>query len=273
MTTATNKAPLKLLPLPFEEAIAHSLKRGITLPEIYYGKMQGIERAEAFSVAGIAALDQLQQTLDSLTGALAEGVTFKTWKEEILKAPDVLDLPAHRLDNIFRTNIQGAYARGHCVHIERNKERRPFLMYSAINDGRTRPHHMAMNGHVAPIDDPIWQTWTAPCGYRCRCTVISLTEEQAAQRMEQDRKRLDRDNVAAMDRAKAIAGGPDQGWDYSPCSATTTKPEGIAPHTEPGIVEAIRKKRHPSLTQHAEALLAAFLAMLGSAADEEGDQK
>lgn len=224
--------PLAIKPVPFVEAIAHSAKRGVVLPDVYYGKLQGIERSLAFSVAGMAKLDQLQQVIDSLTRALAEGATFERWKGEFLKAPDALALPKHRLDNIFRTNIQGAYARGRCVHIEKNKTKRPYLRYSAINDARVRPHHLAMHGHVAKVDDPIWKTWMPPCGYRCRCTVISMTEQQAKVFAERDANRLKNDPDAAIARATAIAQGPDKGWDYSPCE-----------NPEASTIAAAKKKR------------------------------
>lgn len=246
----TKPAPLSIGVVPFEQAIESARARRVTLPETYYGVLQGIERAEAFSVAGIAALDQLQQTLDSLTRAMQEGETFGDWKLRMLKAPDVLALPKHRLDNIFRTNIQGAYARGRCVHIERNKHTRPFLMYSAINDDRTRPAHHAMNGHVAKVGDNVWKTWTPPCGYRCRCTVISLTEEQAKGKQAADKARLDADPEAAMARAQAVAGGPDKGWDYSPCE-----------HMDEGTTRAASEKRR----RYSEALKAQLDATMKQA--------
>lgn len=199
------------------EAIASAQGRGVVLPDIYYGQLQGIERAEAFSVAGIAKIDQLQQTLDSLTEALDQGMSFDQWKTQALKAPDVLALPNHRLDNIFRTNLQGAYARGKCAHIEANRDTRPFLMYSAINDARTRPAHAAMSGHTAPIDDPVWKRWTPPCGYRCRCTVISLSKAQGEARRNKDNQALLNNPDRAQARSAAIDGGPDEGWGYSPC--------------------------------------------------------
>jgi len=52
-------------------------------------------------------------------------------------------------------------------------------MYDAINDRRTRPAHAAMDGYIAPHDDPIWNTWYPLNGYRCRCSVIALSERQA----------------------------------------------------------------------------------------------
>ncbi len=102
---------------------------------------------------------------------------------------------------MFRTNIQGWYAAGRCrAHLD-NRAARPYLMYSAVNDSRTRPAHAAMKGFIAHIDDPIWKQWTAPCGFNCRCTNISLTEDQAKRR--------------GLKPFPGVA--PDPGWDYSPC--------------------------------------------------------
>jgi SPP1 gp7 family putative phage head morphogenesis protein len=214
------------------DAIIASANRGVVLPDVYYGKMHGIERAEAFSIAGIAKLDQLQLAINSLTTAIHGGMSFEQWKREALKAEDVAALPAHRLDNIFRTNIQGAYARGKCVHIANNQDARPFLMYTAINDSRTRPAHAAMSGHVAKADDPIWKAWMPPCGYRCRCTVISLSPTQAEKRKTKDDERLAKDADAAQAREAARQGGPDEGWDYSPCE-----------NPDPTVQQAINQRK------------------------------
>lgn len=243
------QAPLEFEPVPFQEAIDAAGNRNVVLPDVYYGQMQGIERAEAFSVANIAELDQLQQTLDSLTVALAEGKTYDQWRQGILQAPDVLELPLHRLDNIFRTNVQGAYARGRCQHIHRNKDRRPFLMYSAINDDRTRPHHLAMHGHVAPVDDPVWETWTPPAGYRCRCTVINLSPEQAEARQAADQKRLAKDADAAKARIEAAISGPDQGWDYTPCQGVEEHAHAIASEKAKHYHEVLQAKMQAAVDE------------------------
>lgn len=269
--------------LPFTEAIAAAKARGVVLPDVYYGKLQGIARAEAFSVAGIASLDQLDLIMQSLVKATSTGATFDTWRGELLDSDAALSLPAHRLDNIFRTNIQGAYARGRCVHIARNKDTRPFLLYSAINDSRTRPAHSAMDGFTAPVSDPIWMTWMPPNGFRCRCTVLSMTEERAHDRMRSDAERME-DADFANARHAAIINGPDKGWDYSPCAGLklpagvpVPKP-GAAPHPaleqlSPGLVAAIRRPRHPALQAAADALLIGFLGMLAAVLSEDDGEE
>jgi SPP1 gp7 family putative phage head morphogenesis protein len=45
------------------------------------------------------------------------------------------------------------------------------LRYVAVNDKRTREDHRSLNGIVRPVDDPFWDSYYPPNGYRCRCTV------------------------------------------------------------------------------------------------------
>lgn len=150
--------------VPFHEAIAAAKQRGVVLPDIYYGELQGIARQLAFSIAGVASLDQLQAVKDSLHAAMDKGVSFKDWKKTI--TVQSLDLPDHRLDNIWRTNLQGNYMRGKWEQFQRNAEKRPFLMYDAINDSRVRPSHLSMDGTIRRMDDPFWKSHSPPNGYR-----------------------------------------------------------------------------------------------------------
>ncbi len=140
-------------------------------------------RARAFTVPGLAGLDQMQTVLDNLTAATETGQSWHAWKKATLRdVPAVAALPKGRLETVFRNAIQSHYAIGRREQHARNAAHRPFLMYSSINDGRTRESHRAMNGYIAPVDDPIWQKRTPPWAHRCRCSVISLTEKQALAR-------------------------------------------------------------------------------------------
>ena len=39
-----------------------------------------------------------------------------------------------------------------------------------------------MDGRVFRADDPIWDTWFPPNGFKCRCTVKTLSKRQMEQR-------------------------------------------------------------------------------------------
>jgi SPP1 gp7 family putative phage head morphogenesis protein len=195
------------LNVPFAQAIKAAQQRKVVLPDIYYGELQGLERQLAFSIAGVASLDQLTIVRDSLAAKLQSGQTFNQWKKDILES-GTLDLPRHRLDNIFRTNIQGCYNRGRWERFVAVKDERPYLMYDAINDSRVRPSHLAMDNIIRPVDDAFWASHAPSNGYRCRCRLISLTAEQAQAR-----------SGAGHGLNKAVNGvemEPDKGWDYNP---------------------------------------------------------
>ncbi len=200
--------------VPFSEAIAAAVARKVVLPDKYYGELQGIARQQAFTISGITSLDQLQQVKDSLDQALKSGQSFHDWKKTVTES-GILNLPKHRLDNIFRTNLQGAYMAGKWEKILNNVDRRPYVMYDAINDSRVRPSHLALDGIIRRWDDPFWQTHSPPNGYRCRCSIISLTEAQAQARSTGD-KGLNKQPVYTDAKDIVRQAEPDKGWDYNP---------------------------------------------------------
>lgn len=149
------------------------------------------EHARAFTVAGITDRTVLEQTRASLDKVLAEGWTFEFWKSEILgdlrKAVDQGTAPLNivtdaRLATIYNTNLRMARAAGQWKRIGALKERAPFLMYSAVLDGRTRPLHRAWDGTILPVDHPWWDTHYPPCGWNCRCNVIQLSQRDLDRR-------------------------------------------------------------------------------------------
>jgi SPP1 gp7 family putative phage head morphogenesis protein len=169
--------------------------------------MQGKARDMAFSVAGVASREQLQGVLDSLKAVQTEGLTFAQWKEKVKSGEVDLSLPDYRLDNIFRTNMQVAYNHGHWQQQQKFKDTRPYLMYDAVNDSRTRPSHLALDNVIRPIGDPFWATHYPPNGYRCRCSTISMTEAQARAR------------GGVTEEPTEGWPKPDKGWDYNPGEA------------------------------------------------------
>ena len=162
------------------EALRVALARTPMLPQDYYS-LPPEARLNATTVSGLASLEQIRHVIDSLNQTLANGGTFADFQTAVRRRPDLLHLPDHRLDNVFRTNIQTAYNQGR-MNQQLQDTRRVYWMYSAINDSRTRPAHRAWNGTILHRDHPWWRTHIPPCGFRCRCSVISLTQAQAAKR-------------------------------------------------------------------------------------------
>lgn len=166
--------------MPFIEAAKIMRGKLPMAPADYYGKIADEARIAAFTASNLASLEQIKAVMESLAIALKEGKSLDVWKAEALATN--WNLPNTRLDTIFRTNVQTAYMTGHWRQFQQHKDTRPFLMYSAIDDTRVRPSHLEMSGYIALVDDAIWNQWTPPAGFNCRCTLISLTEAQAKAR-------------------------------------------------------------------------------------------
>ena len=55
---------------------------------------------------------------------------------------------------------------------ERNADILPMLTYKTQKDARVRPAHAVLDETTLPINDPFWDTYYPPNGWRCRCNVI-----------------------------------------------------------------------------------------------------
>ena len=184
----------------FQEAVDYAAARDVILPDVYYGKLAGVQRSQSVSIAGLASLEQIKAIIDLVKDVMDNGGTFAEFQKQVKSGGLQTSLSKARLDNIFRTNIQAAYSRGRYEQQTRVSFMRPYWMYDAINDSRTRPAHKAMDGVILHHTHPWWKSHYTPNGYRCRCTVISLTEAQARKR-----------GISPL----APEVDPDEGWDYS----------------------------------------------------------
>jgi len=50
------------------------------------------------------------------------------------------------------------------------------LQYRTAQDNRVRESHRAMAGITLPADDPFWDSYFPPNGWRCRCTTVQVSK-------------------------------------------------------------------------------------------------
>lgn len=167
---------MKMQPLNFLEAIQFAVSRKIVLPDEFY-KLDLNTRQMATTVSFLSGIEQIETVIKSVNQVLIDGGRFNDFKKLVEENEIILSEPY--LKNVFRINIQTAYGHGRWQQQQRNKAKRPYLMYVAINDSRVRPSHLALNRIIRHIDDPFWLKYYAPWDFMCRCTIIALTEEQA----------------------------------------------------------------------------------------------
>ncbi|RZG76630.1 phage minor head protein [Acinetobacter sp. WCHAc060025] len=163
-------------PVTFLEALRFAHERKIVLPDEFYS-MDLKTRQLATTVGFLSSIEQVETVIKAVNKSIADGSTYNDFKK--LVAENEIVLSDRYLKNVFRTNIQTAYGHGRWQQHQRNKDKRPYLMYSAIDDSRVRPSHLELNRIIRHIDDPFWLLYYPPWGFMCRCTVIALTEAQA----------------------------------------------------------------------------------------------
>lgn len=135
-------------------------------------------RRRAFYVTGLARHDLVQLVSDGLEDALKNGETLADFKTRIMTAIQTQGWHDHRVENIFRTNLQTAYAAGRYKKMQAVKASRPYWQYLAVMDRRVRPSHAILHGKVYPADHEFWASNYPPNGFRCRCCVRSLSARQ-----------------------------------------------------------------------------------------------
>lgn len=160
------------------------------------------EHLTSFVVAKAASAELLADIQAALVKAIREGETLETFRKGLRPLLEArgwwgrkeetdpltgevrqvqLGSP-RRLQIIYDTNLRMAHAAGRWARIEETRPTRPYLVYSAVLDGRTRPQHAAWGGRggpriILPVDHPFWRTHYPPNGWRCRCIVISASPE------------------------------------------------------------------------------------------------
>jgi SPP1 gp7 family putative phage head morphogenesis protein len=178
------------------DASAFFARKSLLLPSYNWDDVYAQEHAAGVAVAGITQRDVLQLFGDELQRTIDAGGDLREFKRRLHPAlakagfwgdVEVTD-PAtgnkritkfndNRLDLIFATNTRQAFAAGQYQRALAAKGALPYLIYLSSNDDKVRPLHRAWHGTVLPVEHAFWRTHMPPCGWRCRCKVVSLSEE------------------------------------------------------------------------------------------------
>ena len=90
-----------------------------------------------------------------------------------------------RVKLIFDVNTRMAHSAGRWQRFQASAATHPYLRYITKRDERVRASHRAWDGLCLPIDDPFWRTHHPPNGWRCRCRVIAVSQDEY-ERLRQD---------------------------------------------------------------------------------------
>lgn len=203
--------------LPPEKAIEYFTSKGHVISWDYRDTW-GEAHAKAFTVAKATRMDVLQSIREELTKSVSTGTTERDFikaltprlqalgwwgKQEVLneKTGELVQAQLgspRRLKTIYRTNLQSAYMGARWKQMYEMREERPYWMWVAVLDRKTRPAHAALSGLVFRYDDPFWSSHWPPLTYNCRCRVRALSQ------MALDRKGLTVDSSEGNLRTEEV---------------------------------------------------------------------
>lgn len=191
--------------MPFGEAIRAFVGRKV-VPRRVFDRLTAAAKRKAFTVAGLARRDMLTTAHDELSKALQDGDDLRAFSKRLtdrFAAAGWTRLNPSHVENVFRTNVMGAYSVGRVEQMTQPAvlAARPFGQWLGVKDSRTRPTHAAAIGTVLSATDPLWEKAGPPAGFMCRCRRVS--------RSAADLKRL---GLVPTIGAQ-IRGLPDDGWD------------------------------------------------------------
>lgn len=278
----------KLSALPVAEAIAYMRTRSdLTVTHNWQDLWQD-EHVRQFTVSRLARLDLLQAVHEGISRSVQGDLSRTDWmrdtqallaqagwwgERQVLDpstgemAKTVFNPP--RLALIYDTNTRQAYAAGRWQRIQAAKHSHPYLRYITRDDGLVRKQHRAWHNVVLPVDDAFWHTHFPPNGWRCRCRVVALSQQDYERGYSETRPGAEYDDDAPIVRVPFKKERPPEALAEHVNRRTgevTKTPIGIAP----GFAYNAGQARGRVLEQMAEAKLRAAEKALADAARKAG---
>lgn len=172
--------PQAFLNLPFPEALAYWIKNG--------GSEDGLKqvlkayRRDATTATPMMLEHISRSVVARLQYALEEGDTLRDFARGVRDDTVLLGISpmsSHYLENVYRTNIQTAYGAGRFRQLTDPgvQSLRPWVQYRTAGDSRVRDAHRALDGLIFRADSDEWHKVAPPNGYQCRCSVVSLDDD------------------------------------------------------------------------------------------------
>ena len=195
MTEAAVNLNFQLTPT---EAIA-ALRAKTPLSDVEFAALEEKYKGEAFTVAGMEEQELLGVVQDSLSKAMTEGLTERSWEKQVapmLDAAGFTPVNSYHLATVFYTNLYSAFSAGRYEMAFHPfvKEMLPWFEYRKsleVECDICDP----LDGFTAPKDDGIWDSIYPPNHMNCACGVFSV-EAQDEQDSEDDLKAEGWDGVA-----------------------------------------------------------------------------
>ncbi len=156
-----------------------------------------------FAFSGAKSYSEAKELRDAVyeNGRLLGKADFKRRARMIDQTYNENYLEAER-ELVMKSGAEGS----RWLDIEDSIDTHPYLEYVTMRDSHVRPEHSALDGIILSVDDPFWNSYYPPNGYRCRCTTRKRTEREYTRRQENGTPPVDSEE--AQKRAGQVIAKP-----------------------------------------------------------------
>jgi len=230
-------------PVQFQEAIDF-FKSKTKLSSNAWTDLWAEQNTKAFIVAGAVKTGLVEDFHNAIQKAISTGTTLDEFRNDFdnIVAKHGWSYKGKRgwrSRVIYDTNLRAAFNAGRWQQIEKVKKLRPYLMYIAVQDERTRRSHKAWHGLVYPVGHKFWNTHNPSNGWGCRCTTKSLSARDVkklgynvSNSLPPEAKQIRNVKIGGKITQVKTPAGIDPGFDYNVGRNRLT---GVTPPPAPGI--------------------------------------
>lgn len=173
-------------PVPHQEALDF-LRTRPAVSRAVFDDLSDDLKAIAFVVTGIDDATQLQ-VVKNILAKLPAGTNYEDVKEQIMAVLPWAGKKAERRAELLLRHWGGiAYAAAQWQRMNRQRDVFPWWQYVTMNDPKVRATHVALGGITLRHDDPFWQGHYPPWEPLCRCSVVSLMDDDVDRMREEDK--------------------------------------------------------------------------------------
>lgn len=172
--------------VPFGEAVIDMVKRHPKLANNAAAVAKLYRDGPAFAMAKSVELNVTEHVKGVVSGMLKDGADTALTIKQIADQSE--DFTRAYAETVLTTNVNTAQTAGLFEQVKDPEVRKVIVAFqvSVTKDRNLRrgrkedngENHAAAHGLIAGVDDPIWQRFATPYGYRCRCRLIRKTVHQ-----------------------------------------------------------------------------------------------
>jgi SPP1 gp7 family putative phage head morphogenesis protein len=208
---------------PFERAVRWFVSKGVLTHDEFLNKADRL-KPKWFTVAQIESKNMLTKIQSEIERALENGVGIREFTDDLGVMFDRLgvgQLEQWHADLVFTQNTQNSFHAGffEALNDPSVAGEFPYLQYVTMGDEDVRDTHEALNG-VIFTREGIGE-WYPPNGFRCRCTVIPISAEEAE--MDDITAGKKPDFIKRDDRLIPVI--PDSGFQANPAESFYDVPD------------------------------------------------